>query len=57
MSALYRNTRRKTTFGRVVKNEWQTYSDRKAAWIRANPQASSREIDAAARRIARELGL
>jgi hypothetical protein len=53
----YRNTRRQTTFGRVVKNDWQTYSDRKAAWIKANPQASSREIDQAARQIAKELGL
>jgi hypothetical protein len=36
---------------------WQEYSERKNAWVRANPAASSREIDAAARRIAKELGL
>jgi hypothetical protein len=57
VSTVYRNSRRKTTFGRVVKNEWQNYSDQKAAWIKAHPGASSREIDQAARRIAKELGL
>lgn len=57
MSTVYRNTRRKTTFGRVVNNDWQRYSDLKAAWIKAHPEASSREIDREARRIAKELGL
>jgi hypothetical protein len=36
---------------------WTAYSFQKNAWIAAHPNASSAEIDAAAKRIARELGL
>lgn len=36
---------------------WATYSQKKNDWIKNHPEASSREIDVAARRIARELGL
>jgi hypothetical protein len=36
---------------------WAEYSRRKYAWIKAHPDATSREIDRAARKIADELGL
>lgn len=36
---------------------WAEYSRQKNEWVRQNPGASSREIDQAARRIAKELGL
>jgi hypothetical protein len=36
---------------------WAEYNRRKYAWIKAHPDASSREIDKAARKIADELGL
>jgi isopentenyldiphosphate isomerase len=38
-------------------SKWREYSDKKQAWVKAHPEAGSREIDAAARRIAKELGL
>ena len=36
---------------------WAEYTARRNDWIRAHPNASSREIERAARRIAKELGL
>jgi hypothetical protein len=36
---------------------WQEYSRQKQQWVVDHPNASSREIDVAARRIAKELGL
>ena len=36
---------------------WKAYSFEKNAWIAAHPNATATEIDAAAKRIARELGL
>jgi hypothetical protein len=36
---------------------WAEYSRRKYAWIKAHPDASSREIDKAAKKIAKDLNL
>jgi hypothetical protein len=36
---------------------WKAYGERKEAWIRAHPNATGREIEKAARAIAKDLGL
>lgn len=46
-----------TPFGGRRKGKWHEYTARKQRWIEANPNATSRQIDVAARAIAKELGL
>lgn len=48
---------RRSPFGRHPSNLWHRYIDEKAAWLAAHPQATSKEIDVAATRIAARLGL
>lgn len=44
-------------FNRPQSGPWYQYSRRKYEWIKEHPNASSREIDKAARQIAKELNL
>lgn len=37
--------------------QYQQYESAKAAWLRANPQATPAQIEAAFQRIARRLGI
>lgn len=42
---------------RVMNGNWREYAQQKQEWIKAHPKATSREIDVAARAIAKRLGL
>lgn len=57
MSAIPRRGTSSSPFTRRSDERWREYSRRKNAFIQANPGASSKEIEIAARKIAAELKL
>lgn len=46
-----------TPFAHRNGDGWAVYSQKKNEWIRTHPSATHKEIDRAAKRIAKELGL